>query len=146
MSNPSPSATAWTAPSRQYGYYALALLTVGNLVNYLERNTIFALFEPIKHDLALTDAHLGWLGSAYVLVFSLASVPAGIISDLGSRRVVIAAGVVLWSVATSLSGLADGFGSLLLARSIIGLGGAAAATAGASMVADYFPGRGRSVA
>jgi len=146
VSNPSPSATAWTAPSRQYGYYALALLTVGNLVNYLERNTIFALFEPIKHDLALTDAHLGWLGSAYVLVFSLASVPAGIISDLGSRRVVIAAGVVLWSVATSLSGLADGFGSLLLARSIIGLGGAAAATAGASMVADYFPGRGRSVA
>jgi predicted MFS family arabinose efflux permease len=49
-------------------------------------------------------------------------------------------------VATSLSGLADGFGSLLLARSVIGLGGAMAATAGASMVADYFPGRRRSVA
>lgn len=130
----------------RYTYYALGLLTITNLLSYLERNAIFALFEPIKRDLGLTDAHLGWLGSAYVLVFSIASVPAGIIGDLGSRRVVIAAGVLLWSVATSLSGLADGFGSLLLARSLIGLGGAAAATAGASMVADYFPGRRRSIA
>ncbi|MGQ0702827.1 MAG: MFS transporter [Gemmatimonadales bacterium] len=134
------------AVSRPYTIYALALLTVINLVNYLERNTIFALFEPIKQDLGLSDAHLGWLGSAYVLVFSLASVPAGILSDLGSRRIVIAGGVVLWSIATSLSGLADGFGSLLFARSMIGLGGAAAATAGSALVADYFPGRGRSVA
>ena len=132
--------------SKPYTFYALGLLTVINLVNYLERNTIFALFEPIKRDLSLSDAHLGWLGSAYVLVFSLASVPAGVLSDLGSRRIVIAGGVVLWSVATSLSGLSDGFGSLLFARSMIGLGGAAAATAGAALVADYFPGRGRSVA
>ncbi len=135
-------------PSRPapYAYYALALLTATNLLNYLERNAIFALFEPVKRDLGLTDAHLGWLGSAYVLVFSLASVPAGIIGDLGSRRVVIAAGVMLWSVATSLSGLADGFGALLLSRCVIGLGGAAAATGGASLVADYFPGRRRSIA
>ncbi len=129
-----------------YASYALALLSVTNLVNYLERNAIFALFEPIKRDLQFTDAHLGWLGSVYVLVFSLASVPAGIASDLGSRRVVLAAGIVLWSVATSLSGLVEGFGSLLLARAVVGLGGAMAATAGASMVADYFPGERRSIA
>ena len=98
-------------PSKAYAWYALALLTCINAVNYLDRNIIFALFEPIKRDLSLTDAHLGWLGSAYVLVFSLASVPAGIAGDLGSRRVVIAAGVILWSVATSLSGLVEGFGS-----------------------------------
>lgn len=139
--------TASEAP-RPGGYasYALGLLTATNLLNYLERNAIFALFEPVKRDLHLTDAHLGWLGSAYVLVFSLASVPAGVASDLGSRRVVIATGVTLWSVATSLSGLADDFGSLLVARALIGLGGAMAATAGASMVADFFPGRRRSVA
>ncbi|HLB54372.1 MAG TPA: MFS transporter [Gemmatimonadales bacterium] len=143
---PPPDSVAAPGISRPYAYYALALLTVTNLVNYLERNAIFALFEPIKRDLSLTDAHLGWLGSAYVLVFSLASVPAGIAGDLGSRRVVIAAGVILWSVATSLSGLVEGFGSLLFARAVIGLGGAAAATAGASLVADHFPGRRRSVA
>jgi predicted MFS family arabinose efflux permease len=132
--------------SRAYANYALWLLTAINLVNYLTRNAIFALFDPVKRDLSLTDAHLGWLGSAYVLVFSVASLPAGVIGDLGSRRVVIATGVALWSIGTSLSGLAQDFGWLLLARSLVGLGGAAAATASAALVADYFPGRRRSTA
>ena len=132
--------------SRASANYALWLLTAINLVNYLTRNAIFALFDPVKRDLALTDAHLGWLGSAYVLVFSLASLPAGVIGDLGSRRVVIAAGVALWSLGTALSGFAQDFGWLLLARSLVGLGGAAAATASAALVADYFPGRRRSTA
>ncbi|HEV8150369.1 MAG TPA: hypothetical protein VGP61_09335, partial [Gemmatimonadales bacterium] len=70
--------TKATGVSRPYAYYALALLTTINIVNYVERNAIFALFEPVRRDLGLTDAHLGWLGSAYVLVFSLASVPAGV--------------------------------------------------------------------
>jgi MFS family permease len=138
--------SAATGVSRPYAYYALALLTTINLVNYLERNAIFALFEPVKRDLGLADVHLGWLGSAYVLVFSLASVPAGVAGDLGSRRVVVATGVILWSLATSLSGLVEGFGSLLFARAVVGLGGALAATASASLVADYFPGRRRSLA
>jgi predicted MFS family arabinose efflux permease len=138
--------TKATGVSRPYAYYALALLTTINIVNYVERNAIFALFEPVRRDLGLTDAHLGWLGSAYVLVFSLASVPAGVAGDLGSRRVDVATGVTLWSLATSLSGLVEGFGSLLFARAIVGLGGALAATASASLVADYFPGRRRSVA
>ena len=138
--------TSATGVSRPYAYYALALLTTINLVNYLERNAIFALFEPIRRDLGLTDVHLGWLASGYVLVFSLASVPAGIASDLGSRRFVVATGVTLWSIATSLSGLVEGFGSLLVARATVGLGGALAATASASLVADYFPGRRRSLA
>jgi MFS transporter, Spinster family, sphingosine-1-phosphate transporter len=132
--------------SRAYANYALWLLTAINLVNYLTRNAIFALFDPVKADLNLTDAHLGWLGTAYVLVFSLASLPAGVIGDLGSRRMVISAGVALWSLGTVLSGLAQDFMWLLLARSLVGLGGAAAATASAAMVADYFPGKRRSTA
>jgi predicted MFS family arabinose efflux permease len=138
--------TAATGVARGYANYALLLLTAVNLVNYLERNAIFALFEPVKRDLGLSDAHLGWLGSAYVLVFSLASLPAGVLGDLASRRVVIAGGVTLWSLATSLSGLVEGFGSLLFARAMVGLGGAAAAAGAASLVADYFPGRRRSLA
>jgi MFS transporter, Spinster family, sphingosine-1-phosphate transporter len=138
--------TAATGVTRGYANYALVLLTAVNLVNYLERNAIFALFEPVKRDLGLSDAHLGWLGSAYVLVFSLASLPAGVLGDLASRRVVIAGGVTLWSLATSLSGLVEGFGSLLFARAMVGLGGAAAAAGAASLVADYFPGRRRSLA
>jgi MFS transporter, Spinster family, sphingosine-1-phosphate transporter len=132
--------------SARYAGYALGLLTVVNLVNYLSRNAVFALFEPVKRDLGLADAHLGLLGTAYVLVFSVASLPAGILGDLGSRRAVIAGGILLWSVGTILSGLAQGFTTLFLARALVGLGGAAAATASAALVANYFQGRRRSMA
>ena len=59
----------------RYRWYALGLLTLINLLNYIDRNVIYALFESIKQDLALTDAQLGWLGSAYILVFSVAALP-----------------------------------------------------------------------
>lgn len=132
--------------SRAYGGYALALLTLINVVNYLERNVIFALFEPIKRDLNLTDAHLGWLGSAYVLVFSVAALPAGVLSDLRSRTGMTAFGVAVWSAFTSLGGLVRGFGQLLVCRAAVGLGGAAANAASTALVADYFTGPMRAVA
>ena len=131
---------------RRYGGYALAVLTATNLLNYLERNAIFALFEPVKRDLGLTDGQLGWLGTAYVLVFSLAALPLGLLGDLRSRRGVIAGGIALWSLGTALSGLAMGFTSLFVARALVGFGGAAAAAASASMVADYFSGHRRALA
>jgi MFS family permease len=83
-----------------YRWYALGLLALINLLNYLDRNVIFALFEPIKRELSLTDTQLGWLGSAYILVFSVAALPLGVISDLRSRRAVIAGGVAVWSAFT----------------------------------------------
>jgi MFS family permease len=129
-----------------YGRYALALLTLINVVNYLERNAIFALFEPIKRDLGLTDAHLGWLASAYVLIFSLTALPVGILSDLRSRTAVTAAGVAIWSVFTSLGGLVRGFTQLLVTRAAVGLGGAAANAASTALVADYFTGKSRAAA
>ena len=129
-----------------YSYYALALLTLINVVNYLERNAIFALFEPIKRDLNLTDSHLGWLGSAYVLVFSVAALPVGVLSDIRSRTAVTSFGVALWSVFTSLGGMARGFLTLLVSRAMVGLGGAAANAASTALVADYFTGARRAMA
>ncbi|HSE53384.1 MAG TPA: MFS transporter, partial [Gemmatimonadales bacterium] len=99
-----PAEPTAQAPSRAYAWYALSLLSFINLLNYLDRNVIFALFEPIKEALRISDAQLGWLGSAYVLVFSVAAVPFGVMSDLRSRRAVIAFGVALWSLFTVLSG------------------------------------------
>jgi MFS family permease len=132
--------------STRYSVYALTLLTLINVVNYLERSAIFALFEPIKRDLQLTDAHLGWLGTAYVLVFSLAALPVGVLSDLRSRTVMTAFGVSLWSAATSLGGLVRSFGQLLISRAAVGLGGAAANASSTALVADYFTGMRRALA
>src|SRR5690606_17781176 len=106
------AAAAPAPPTRAYVWYALGLLTFINLLSYLDRNVIFALFEPIKAELALSDAQLGWLGSAYVLVFSLAALPFGVMSDLRSRRAVIAFGVACWSLFTVLSGMVDSYAQL----------------------------------
>ncbi len=60
-----------------YARYAVVLFALINIVNYLDRNVIFVLFEPIKRDLGLTDTQLGWLGAAFVIVFSLAANTVG---------------------------------------------------------------------
>jgi MFS family permease len=129
-----------------YRWYALGLLAVINLLNYIDRNVIYALFEPIKRDLALTDAQLGWLGSAYILVFSVAALPFGVISDLRSRRAVIAWGVTVWSAFTFLSGLVRSYWQLFTCRAAVGVGEAAYGPAASSLVADYFPGAQRAMA
>jgi MFS family permease len=132
--------------SRAYRWYALGLLAFINLLNYLDRNVIFALFEPIKRDLSLTDTQLGWLGSAYILVFSVAALPLGVISDLRSRRAVIAGGIAVWSAFTFLGGVVRNFWQLFTCRAAVGVGEAAFGPAAASLVADYFPGKGRAAA
>ena len=139
MSVPAPA-------SRAYSHYALGVLATANLLSFINRNIVFALFEPIKLDLSLTDTQLGWLASAYVLVFSLAALPFGILSDLRSRRAVITLGALLWSAFTLGSGFATSFGMLLACRALVGVGGAAFAGPAQSMVADYFKLRGRAMA
>lgn len=135
-----------TPAFRSYRLYALGLLAVTNLLSFVNRNIIFALFDPIKLELSITDTQLGWLASAYVLVFSLAALPFGVLSDLRSRRAVITIGVVLWSGFTLASGFSVSFGQLLLCRALVGMGAAGFSAAAQSLTADYFPLRGRAVA
>lgn len=134
------------AKVRWHAGWTLILLAAINLLNYLDRNIIFALFEPIKHDLSLNDTQLGWLGSAYILVFSVAALPFGVIGDLKSRKVVIAAGTALFSAFTSIGGLVRGFTELFICRAAVGIGEAAYAPASTSMIADYFWGKNRAFA
>ncbi len=132
--------------SRRYAAYAVALLALINIINYVDRNIIFVLFEAIKHELDLTDAELGWLGSAYVIVYALSAIPLGVLSDLKSRRAVVGVGVTVWSAFTALGGLARNFGQLFVCRSMVGVGEASYTPAAQSLIAMYFPGRGRALA
>jgi MFS family permease len=129
-----------------YRLYVLGVLAVTNLLSFVNRNVVYALFEPIKQELVLSDTQLGWLGSAYVLVFSLAAVPFGVLSDLRSRRAVITTGVLLWSLFTLAGGWASRFSQLLVCRGFVGAGSAAFSSAAQSLIATYFPRRGRAVA
>ena len=141
-----PDSRLGNGSARRYRFYALGLLAVTNLLSFINRNIIFGLFDPIKAELSISDAQLGWLASAYVLIFSLAALPFGVLSDLRSRRAVITVGVLLWSAFTLASGFANGFGELLVCRALVGMGAAAFSGAAQSLTADYFPLRGRAVA
>src|SRR5258705_2398725 len=134
------------SPSRAYAAYVLGLLTLVNLLNYLDRNVVYAVFEPIKRDLHLSDAQLGWLGSAYIIVLSLAALPLGVIGDLRSRRLVITWGVAVWSAATTAGGIARQFWQLFTCRALVGFGEAGYAPASQAIIAQYYKGRRRAFA
>jgi MFS family permease len=90
-------------------------------------------------DFGLSDFQLGLLGTVFMIVHSLASVPLGILADRWIRKKIIAFGVLVWSIATFISGLVQNFHQLLAARSVVGVGEAAYAPSATSLLADKFP-------
>jgi len=152
---PAPGERPGTAPpnvgrpaggSGAYAAYALGLLTLINFFNYADRNVVFAVFEPLKRDLQLSDQQLGWIGSAYIVVLSLLALPLGVLGDLRSRRAVIAFGVGLWSLFTSLGGAVRGFWQLFLCRAMVGVGEAGYGPVSQALIAEYFKGKRRALA
>jgi MFS family permease len=122
------------------GRTALAVLTLINLFNYLDRWIVAALAESMKHsELRLSDTQLGSLMTGFLIVYMIAAPLFGSLGDRGSRPRMLALGVGIWSVATALAGFARGFGSLFAARAAVGVGEAAYGTISPALLADYFP-------
>src|SRR2546423_2638695 len=126
--------------SRPAAGYALAVLTFINLFNYLDRWVVAAVVESIKRsELHLTDTELGFVGTGFIFVYTLASPIFGSLGDRRKRPPLIALGVAVWSIATALGGFARGFTSLFIARSTVGVGEAAYGTIAPALLADSFP-------
>jgi MFS family permease len=125
---------------RRAAGYTLAVLTLINLFNYLDRWVIAALVESLrKSELHLNDTQLGFIGSGFIIVYTLTSPIFGTLGDRRARPPLIALGVMVWSIATTLGGFARGFTSLFIARSTVGVGEAAYATIAPALLADAFP-------
>lgn len=119
----------------------LFVLTIINLLNYLDRQVVFPLFGHLKVEFGLTDFHLGVLGTVFLVVQSLALLPMGVLADRFSRRAIVGASVAFWSAATALSGLAANFGQLLGFRAMVGIGEAGYGPSSAAIITDNFPDR-----
>lgn len=119
--------------------FILWVLALINFFNYIDRQVIFPLFHNIQVAFHVSDAALGFLGTVFMLVHSLTSVPLGVLADKYSRKAIIAGGVAFWSVATFASGLAGSFRALLGIRSAVGVGEASYAPAATAMISDNFP-------
>ena len=118
---------------------ALMLLLAVNLLNYVDRQALYAVFPLIKVDLKLSDTGLGFLGSAFMLCYMVAAPLFGRLGDRANRARMAAAGLAVWSLATMLSGLATSYRMLLVTRTVVGVGEASFGTVSPGLVADYFP-------
>lgn len=127
------------ALSPNYRRYALTLLLAVNLLNYIDRQVLYAVFPLIKADLRLSDTALGFLGSSFMLCYMLSAPLLGWLGDRLSRVRLAAVGLLVWSLATSLAGFANGYRALLAARTCVGIGEASFGTVSPGLVADYFP-------
>jgi MFS transporter, Spinster family, sphingosine-1-phosphate transporter len=125
--------------SLTYRRYALGLLLAVNLLNYIDRQVLFAVFPLIKTDLHLSDTALGILGSAFMLSYLLLAPLFGWLGDRWSRVKLAAGGLVVWSLATALAGFAPGYRTLLAARATVGVGEASFGTVSPGLIADFFP-------
>lgn len=119
--------------------FMLWVLALVNFFNYVDRQVIFPLFYNIKMEFHVTDTQLGLLGTVFMLVHSIASVPLGVAADKYARRALVAGGVAFWSVASFASGLVGSFRGLLGVRSLVGIGEASYAPAATAMISDNFP-------
>lgn len=125
--------------SLPYRRYALGLLLAVNLLNYIDRQVLFAVFPLIKIDLRLSDTALGFLGSAFMLSYLLLAPLFGWLGDRWNRTRLASGGLVVWSLATVLAGFAPGYRTLLAARATVGVGEASFGTVSPGLVADFFP-------
>lgn len=125
-------------PNRRYAWYVLGLMFGINFLNYMDRWVGSAVAPLIQTEFALSDFSVGLLGSAFTLVYAIAALPFGLWADRGARRVVIGAGVALWSAATLLTGFTRNFEQLFITRAILGIGEASYYPAATSLLADFF--------
>src|SRR5512136_2077200 len=125
--------------SPSYRRYALALLLAVNLLNYIDRQVLYAVFPLIKSDLHLSDTALGFLGSAFMICYMVSAPLLGWLGDRLSRLRLAAAGLLAWSLATALAGFATSYRMLLSARTAVGVGEASFGTVSPGLVADCFP-------
>ena len=133
------SAQETTAVPLGRARYALGVLFTINLFNYIDRQIISGVLPLVQQELSLSDTALGWLASAFMILYLTGSIPLGVLGDRVARNRLIGIGVGVWGAATFLSGLARSYGQLFAARAVVGIGEASYGPTASAMVSDLFP-------
>ena len=128
------------APSVTPGYrrYALWVLLIIYILNFLDRQIVTILAEPIKQELGLKDWQLGMMtGLAFAIFYTVLGIPIARYAERGNRPFIISAAVAAWSLFTILCGFAQNFWQLVLARVGVGIGEAGCTPPAHSLISDY---------
>lgn len=128
-------------------WYALVVLTLGAILSYTDRYIINVLVDGIRRDLILDDVAISLVqGAAFAIVYSIAAIPFGMLSDRIRRRNILLAGTALWSAGMLGCGLAGTYQQLVVFRCLVGVGEASFFPASLSLLAAAFPPERRGLA
>jgi MFS family permease len=132
--------TAVRPERRGYRLYVLAILIVVYTFNFLDRQILGILKDPIQAELGLTDTQVGLMGGiAFAILYSTLAVPIAWLADRASRVWIMTIALTAWSGFTALCGLTHNFTQIFLARMGVGIGEAGGVAPAYSLIADYFP-------
>jgi MFS family permease len=135
--------------SPRFAWFVLGLLTLLNVLNFVDRQLVVSLQVPLKAErtLQLDDTKITLLaGYTFAIVYSIAGVYFGTIADRWHRPRLIAMGLLVWSVMTAASGLAQSFSQLALARIFVAIGESTLTPAAIAILGDAFSSKQRSLA
>ena len=136
-----PTGSPLIAPvSTAYRRYALWLLLIIYTLNFLDRQVVNILAEPIKQELGLADWQLGMMtGLAFAAFYTVLGIPIARLAERKNRPLIIATSVAAWCAFTVLCGFAQNFWHLILARIGVGVGEAGCTPPAHSLITDYVP-------
>ena len=124
--------------SKQYPIFSLSLLTALNLLNYVDRNVLYAVQPLIQREMNLSKVQIGYLTSAFLLFYMCSAPFVGPLADRYSRKLIIALGGLFWSGLTLLTAVTHTYGALLVRHTLVGVGEASFVTIAPTFVADLF--------
>ena len=134
------NSSASNYPPRRAGYSAVVVMTLAQVFAFIDRQIPAMLVEPIKQDFNLNDSQIALLGgAAFSIFYAIMALPIGYAVDRYKRVNVLGTGIFVWSLMTTLAGLANSFGRLFGARIGVAVGEAVMAPVSVSLVSDYFP-------
>jgi predicted MFS family arabinose efflux permease len=121
-------------------YWTLFVLLLVAIYNFIDRQIIYILIEPIRVDLKMSDTQVGLLtGLSFAVVYGLAGLWVARLADRHPRHLIIAASILVWSAATALGGLASSYWQLVLSRLGVAAGESGSTPAAHSLIATLFP-------
>ncbi|MET0986837.1 MAG: MFS transporter [Steroidobacteraceae bacterium] len=135
--------------SRRFGtrHYVLILLMGVHALQYLDRQTVVILIEPIKAEFALSDSQIGLLtGLAFSIPYSILLLPVGFLVDRYSRRNILVTALAIWSALTAATGLVRNYVELMLTRGVIAAAESASNPGALSLLSDFFDRKSRVLA
>ncbi|KXU94141.1 MFS transporter [Caballeronia megalochromosomata] len=124
--------------SYRRGWIALFLFSL-SMINYMDRIALSIAATPIAREFQLSAVGMGYLFSSFIWSYALFLIPMGILIDRFGTKRMAGVGIFVWSAATALTGAANSFGSLLLARLVMGAGESVSNPVGAKVIRQWIP-------